>query len=155
MDNRTFFKTPSGGIYSISEKIVAMGHEPAEGVVPATEEDLEAHKQQREVIVDKEAKIAALQELAENELILGDYPQRLLEGLHAQDAAVKEKADKEAALIAEEEARQKRIADKLQAREAAVEAKRQAAIKAEEEAAAEAQRLAALEPSTPRRFSAA
>jgi hypothetical protein len=160
MDKRTYFKTPEGGMYSVSERVMDIGHEPAEGVVEATEEDIKAFKQRQETLLSNGEKISKLSSLLENNLLSEDLHLKLLEGIKSQEETKKIRVAKEAteetAKLAEEATLlQQRITDRKAAKEAVVEARRQAILEAERLAAEEAERLAALEASKPRRFSAA
>lgn len=159
MDKRTFFKTPDGVLYSVSERVIEIGHTPVEGVVPATDEEIEAFKQRQETNLVHEEKLAKMEELFNNniipEAVFNQLSARYDEQVNARiEQERKEAADKRAA----ERAERKRLAAEaaLEAeRQAALEAEKEAALEAERQAVLEAEKEAALKASKPRRFSAA
>jgi hypothetical protein len=128
MDKRTFFKTPDGGIYSVSERLT--DYVPAEGVVEASKEEVDALENQ-----EIKFSVQEIDELLQNNFISKDLHQQLLDKIEEKE---QEKITKESAKISYE-ADVKRLKEEKQAaikatKEARIEANKQAAIEAQKEA---------------------
>lgn len=139
MNNRTFFKTPEGNLYSVSEMIMYLGHVPAEGVVPATDEEIAAYKKAHAVPITREK----INLLFENKVISEDIFNQLSANEEATRKTIEQEEAEKAAKIAEEQ-RLAKEAEKQRLAEEKAEAKRQAILVAERQAALEAERQAAI-----------
>src|SRR2546425_984103 len=102
MEKRTFFKTPEGNLYSVSAQIMASGYTPAEGVVPASDEDLK-------ILNDPQIKFSRseIDELFSTKFISEDLYQRLVSKLDEQEAVKAHQKDLKNQQLAEEKAARK------------------------------------------------
>lgn len=153
MANRTFFKTPDGGIYSVSDKVISVGFEPSEGVRYATDEEIEEYNRQQEISLTNRNKLSKLKELRDNNILSDSSYESLIKKIEEQKEKEKKAKQEAADILAKEIKEQKRLA-----KEAAIEAQREAVRQAayekrqevlrirleEEQAAAEAERIATL-----------
>lgn len=115
MDKQTFFKTPEGNTYGVSERVMALGHVPAEGVTLASEEDLKTSTN-TEITISQSAV---------EELNLPENMSKLLISKIAEQEEVKQNMAATKKQIRE---------DKLAAIEAQKQAEKEAAVEAEKEA---------------------
>lgn len=125
----TFFKTPDGNLYAVSERVMNL-HVPAEGVILASDEDITAHQQKQKygLLMDEE-KIAQIKQLLQDGILPKEPFTSALLSIEAQKAEnielEKLRAIAEAERIADEEAK------RISAEEAAEKAKKLAEAQAE------------------------